>query len=72
MKENKKIVCAEIEFSPQYKKNLGILGLTMKASEIESYIEDELNNTDNQSLTFKIKFSMKSKKWIENLPEADI
>jgi len=70
--KTEKVVCAEIEFSPQYKKNLGIHGFTMKASEIESFIEDEFRNTNNQSLTFKIKFSMKTKKWIESLPEADI
>jgi hypothetical protein len=67
-----KVVCAEIELSPQYKKALGIHGFTMKASDIESFIEEEFRNTDNKSLTFKIKFSMKTKKWIEGLPEADI
>lgn len=70
--EEDKVVCAEIEFSPQYKKNLGIYGFTMKASEIESFIEDELRNSGSQSITFKIKFTMKTKKWIESLPEADI
>jgi len=67
-----KVLCAEIELPPQHRKNLGINGFAMKASEIESFVEDELNNGGQQSFTVKIHFSFKTKKWIESLPEADI
>lgn len=67
-----KILCAQITMPSQWQENVGIQGFTMKASEVESFIEDELNNGDSKSITVKIKYSFKTKKWIENLPEADI
>lgn len=69
---NEKILCAEVTMPRQWQENVGIKGFTMKASEVESFIEDELNNSDQKSFTVKIKYSFKTKKWIEKLPEADI
>ena len=70
--DDKKVVCAEITFPPQLKKHLGISGFIMKASEVENWAEDELNNSGAQSITVKIKFSMKTKRYIDSIPEADI
>jgi len=70
--ETEKIVCAEVSFPPTLKGHLGIAGYTMKASEVEDWAEEELRNSDAQSITVKIKFSMKTKKYMDSIPEANI
>ena len=67
-----KVLCAEITLPPSDQKHLGIKGFTMKASEVEEWMKGELNHDDRTSMTVTVKFSMKTNKWIESLPEADI
>lgn len=67
-----KVLCAEITFPPKMQRELGITGFTMKYDEAKDFIEEELKNRDGNTITFSIRYSMKTNKWIENLPEADI
>lgn len=67
-----KVLCAEITFPKQMQTDLGIDGYTMKASELEDFVETEIENRDGNTITFKIRFMMKTNKWIEELPEAKI
>lgn len=67
-----KVLCAEITFPPQMQRQLGITGFIMKASEVEELVENEIENRSGNTVTFKIRYSMRTNKWIENLPEADI
>ena len=67
-----KVLCAEITFPPQMQRELGITGFTMKYDEAKDFIEEELQNRDGNSVTFSIRFSMKTNKWVESLPEANI
>lgn len=67
-----KVLCAEVNLPNQLQKHLGIKGFTMKASELEEFIKDEIESRDFNTMTCTIRFMMKTNKWIENLPEADI
>lgn len=67
-----KVLCAEITFPTKMQLELGISNLTFKYDDVKDWIEEELANADKKSVTFSIKFFMKTNKWIENLPEADI
>ncbi len=66
------VLCAEITFPTKMQLDLGISNLTFKYDDVKDWIEEELSNADKKSVTFSIKFFMKTTKWIENLPEADI
>jgi hypothetical protein len=66
------VLCAEITFPTKMQLDLGISNLTFKYDDVKDWIEEELANADKKSVTFSIKFFMKTNKWIENLPEADI
>ena len=67
-----KVLCAEITFPTRMQKDLGITGLTMKASELTDFVESEIENRDSNSVTFSIRFMIRTNKWIESLPEANI
>ena len=67
-----KVLCAEITFPNSMKKALGINGFTMKAEEVQSFVEQEMENGDKKSHVFVVKYFYRTNKWIENLPEADI
>jgi len=66
------VLCAEITFPTKMQLDLGISNLTFKYDDVKDWIEEELANADKKSVTFSIKFFIKTNKWIENLPEADI
>jgi len=66
------VLCAEITFPTKMQLDLGISNLTFKYDDVKDWIEEELANTDKKSVIFSIKFFIKTNKWIENLPEADI
>ena len=67
-----KVLCAEITFPQKMQKELGITGFTMKASEVLDFVESEFDNGDGYPVTFTVKYMMRSNRWIESLPEADI
>ena len=67
-----KVLCAEITFPAKMQKALGITGFVMKASEVLDFVESEFDNGDAYPITFTVKYMMRSNKWIESLPEADI
>ena len=67
-----KVLCAEITFPAKMQKELGITGFAMKASEVLDFVESEFDNGDGYPITFTVKYMMRSNKWIESLPEADI
>ena len=67
-----KVLCAEITFPPKMQKELGVTGFAMKASEVLDFVESEFDNGDGYPVTFTVKYMMRSNRWIESLPEADI
>ena len=67
-----KVLCAQVLLPFSLAKHLGINSLTMKASEVEDFVVNELENKGGNTIKFSIKYMMKTNKWIENLPEADI
>ena len=67
-----KVLCAEVGFPPQMQRSLGVSGLMMKASELEEFVENEIQNRDGNTVTFTIRFMRRTNKWIETLPEANI
>lgn len=67
-----KVLCAEVTFPTKMQRELGITGFTMKASELSDFVEQEIESRDGNTVTFSIRFMMKTNKWIESLPEADI
>ena len=67
-----KVLCAQVLLPLKMARCLGVDSLTMKASELEEFIENEIENSDVNTFKCSVKFTMKTNKWIESLPEADI
>jgi hypothetical protein len=67
-----KVLCAQVLLPTNMARHLGINSLTMKASELSEFVENEIENRDGNTIKFAIKFMMKTNRWIESLPEADI
>jgi len=67
-----KVICASVTFPSKMKKELGVSGFIMKLNELEDFIEQQMDGDEGRKLNFEIKFFMKTNKWVENLPEANI
>ena len=66
------VICVKVTLPKREQKYLGIDGFTMKATELSEFIEDDFENWDGKKKTFTIEVFKRSKKWFENLPEANI
>lgn len=67
-----KVLCCEVTLPRKDQRHLGVTGFTMKASELTDFVEQEIASRDYNTMTLSIRFMMKTNRWIENLPEADI